>query len=164
MNRDVKVHTCHKNTEIRDIKYLDSNRWYYTDDPKFKSFKALPVKCECKKRVTLSRAATLVAQGAAVKVYKPKDFRPLGDNRVDRFQVVMIVNRAQTPRVDLVTAPDIVRAYADGRDDYIRYIEEIHEMIMTERAKLMAPFRDDPTEGRLLFCFGPDQRTVGGRG
>ena len=166
MNRDreVKVHTCHKETEIRNIDYLESNRWYYSDDPKFKSFKALPVKCECKKTVTIKKAAILVAQGTALKVYKPKYLKPLNENRVDRFQVVMVVNRTQTPRVDLITKSDIERSYVDGRQDFIDYIEQINEMLMEERAKLIVPEIDDPTDGRLLFPFGPDQRTVGGRG
>jgi len=159
MNRDVKVHTCRQNTEFKEIEYLETNIRYYTDDPKFKSFKALPERCECKKIVTRSRADILIEQGTAVKVYKPKTGRLLNDNRVDRFQIVMIVNRSQTPRVDLISEPDIERAYVDNREDYKIYIEEVHKMIMEERAKLIAPFQDDPTNGRLLFPFGPDQRT-----
>lgn len=157
--RDVKVHTCHQNTEIRNIEYLTPGRFYYSDDPKFKSFKAIPVKCSCKKMVTLPRSVVLVEQGIALKIYKPKEGRPLNDNRVDRFQVVMVVNRAQVPRVDLINSVDIERAYVDGREDYITLIEETHDMIMSERAKLIVPFREDPLEGRLLFPFSPDQRT-----
>ena len=165
MDRDVKVHTCHQKTEIRDIKYLNPAKFYYSDDPKFKSFKALPTKCECKKKVTRERADVLVEQGTALKVYKPKDLRPLNDNRVDRFQVVMVVNRNQTPRVDLITRADIERAYdhmshpSEQDSKYIQYIEEIHAMIMSDCAKLMAPFRPDPQEGRLLFPFSKDLRT-----
>jgi hypothetical protein len=163
MNRDreVKVHTC-RSDEICNIDYLKTTRWYYSDDPKFKSFKALPEKCECKKTVTLSRATILVLQGTALKIYKPKYKRPLNENRVDRFKIVMLVNRVQTPRVDLITKADIERAYVDGNNNYIKHIEELHNMIMEERAKLIVPFQEDPTEGRLLFPFGPDQRTVGG--
>ena len=162
MNREVKVHTCHEDTEIRDIRYLDSTLKYYSDDPKFRSFKALPVKCACKKTVSVEKAKDLIAKGVALKIYKPEYGRSLNDNRVDRFQIVMVVNRAQTPRVDLITKADMERAYVDGRQDYIDHIEEVHDMIMEERAKLIVPFRDDPCEGRLLFPFGPDQRTMGG--
>jgi len=163
VDKGVKVHTCRNNCEFRDIERLSPGRFYYSDDPKFKSFKALPEKCSCKKSVTLEKAETLVARGQALLVYKPKEHKPLHEaNDIDISQIVMVVNRSQTPRVDLVTRSDVERAYIDGRQDYIQYIEEIHLMIETERAKLIVPFKPDLLEGRLLFPFGSDQRTKGG--
>jgi hypothetical protein len=163
--REVRVHTCRNATEIRGIDYLTPGRFYYSDDPQLKSFKALPEKCLCRKYVTYDKADTLVAKGTAIVVYRGPDNKRLDVNHdVDITQVVMLVNRGQTPRVDLVTRADIDRAYVDGRQDYIEYIEAIHDMIMDERRKLIAPFREDPCGGRLLFPFGPDQRTAGGRG
>jgi hypothetical protein len=57
-------------------------------------------------------------------------------------------------------------------DPSYRLIEEIQLMILEEREKLMVPFQDDPDAmydstgillpGRILFPFGPDQRTEGG--
>ena len=44
------------------------------------------------------------------------------------------------------------------RKQYSFYIEEIHDMYMENRAKLIVPFRPDPFEGRCLF-FSNDQRT-----
>ena len=160
---DVRVHSCRKHTELRGIDYLTPGRLYYSDDPKFKYFKALPEKCICKKRVSYERADILVARGTALTVYKPRANRALdAKNDIDITQVIMVVNRNQTPRVDLITRSDIERAYADGRQDYIDYIEEIHDMIIGERMKLIIPFQEDALDGRLLFPFGADQRTAGG--
>jgi hypothetical protein len=162
MKKNVLVHTCHPKTEIRDIRDLDSKRKYYSDDPKFRSFQAVPLKCACKKMVTLDKSKFLVEKGIALRIYRPREGRPLNDNHIDWFQVIMVVNRAKTPRVDLITQADMERAYVDCLPHYIEHIENIHDMIMSERAKLIVPFRPDPCEGRLLFPFGPDQRTVGG--
>ena len=160
--RRVIVHSCHAETEIRNKENFNSRRRYYSDDPKFESFKAIPIKCSCKKMVTEEQAKIYIEQGKAFKVYKPKDKRPLDDKRVDHYQIVMPVTKSQTPRVDLITKADIERAYVDGQEKYIRQIELIHEMIMEERAKLIVPFQEDPCDGRLLFPFGPDQRTYRG--
>lgn len=192
MKRDpekgVLVHTCFdQKTEIRNLKYLQANRYYYTTDDKFESFKALPLKCECKRYLTDEKGGKLVARGNAVPVYKPKENKLLhAENDIDEYQVIMIVDRPQTPRVDLITKADMERAYtptalkavveaiqtgnrslfdkhkvsfdADSRH-YADHIEEVHFMIMQARAELIVPFRDDPQEGRILFPFGPDQRT-----
>ena len=48
------------------------------------------------------------------------------------------------------------------RSQYSDYIEEVHELYMGFRAKLIVPFIPDPFEGRCLFSFNSDQRTVGG--
>ena len=159
----VRVHSCRKATELRGIDYLTPRRLYYSDDPQFRSFKALPEKCTCKKWVSYEKADILVARGTALVVYKPRANKPLDVNHdIDISQVIMVVNRSQTPRVDLITRSDIERAFLDGRQDYIDYIEEIHDMIIGERLKLIAPFQEDPCGGRLLFPFGADQRTIGG--
>lgn len=160
----VRVHTCRARTEIRAIEYLNPDRLYYSDDPKFKSFKALPEKCNCKKFVTYERADIMVARGSALLVYKPRTDRLLHEEKdIDNTQVIMVVNRSQTPRVDLVTRADVERAYIDGRQSYVEYIEEVHDMIISERARLIVPEVEETFEnGRLLFPFGADQRTVGG--
>lgn len=166
----VLVHTCHdRKTEIRYIDKLDYARKYYTDDPKFVSFKPLPEKCDCKRFVSDDKRDELLMKGTALLVYMPKEGHSLNEDRVDWSQIVMVVNRTQTPRVDLITKADMERAYVDCRPEYIKHIEEIHDMIMAERAKLIVPFRDDPDvmfdkhgtmlSGRILFPFGPDQRT-----
>lgn len=48
------------------------------------------------------------------------------------------------------------------RRQFYRYIEDCHELTMDFRAKLLVPFQPDPFEGRVLFPFSPDQRTMGG--
>ena len=160
VDKGVKVHTCHNHTELRNIEYLSVGRLYYTDDPKFKSFKALPEKCACKKMATIEKAEIYVARGQALLVYKPREHKILHEvNDIEVSQIVMVVNRSQTPRVDLITKSDVERAYIDRRQDYIQYIEEVHAMIESERAKLIVPFRPDGLEGRLLFPFSKDQRT-----
>lgn len=162
MIREVKIHYCRAETTVRDTGDLDRHRSYYSDDPKFEFFKVLPVKCTCKEKVSLDDARKFLDQGKALKVYKPKKSKRLNEARVDRFQIVIVVDRPRTPRVDLTTKADIERAYgvgAGGQEKYIRLIEEIHKMIMSERAKLIIPFRDDPFEGRALFPFGADQKT-----
>src|ERR1035437_1958960 len=176
MNRRVIVHSCHAETEIRNKEHLNLDRHYYSDDPKFESFKSIPKKCSCKKTITEEQAKIYIAQGKAFNVYKPKNNRPLDNKRIDRKQIVMPVDRSQTPRVDVITKADMERAY-DRLDDpksnkgskYYKMIEEVHLMILEERAKLIIPFQDDPDAmyddkgqmfaGRPLFPFGPDQRT-----
>lgn len=159
LDRRVIVHSCHAETEIRNKEALDPERRYYSDDPKFEFFKSIPKKCSCKKTITVEKAKLFLEQGKVFKIYKPKKDHQLDDEQVDEWQVVMPVNKTQTPRVDLITQADIERAYVDGKPKYIRYIEDVHKMIMEERAKLIIPFQPDPFEGRLLFPFGKDQRT-----
>lgn len=96
----------------------------------------------------------------------------------------------RVPRVDLITAKDIERAYVDETKQSIAFIEDIHELLMKNRMDLFDPevakklkrlyrghtadrktleklaneikhkgFKDDPTQGRLLFPFFPDERT-----
>lgn len=165
MSHAVKVHSCYARTELRDIRHLRFGWLYYSDDPKFKLFKTLPKKCSCKLVVDSEIADIFVEQGKAFPLYRPQKGKLLvqdDDNQIDCTQIVMPVNRAKTPRVDLITSADIERAYVDGQQKYIRLIDAIHEMIMTERMKLIVPFQRDPFEGRVLFPFPADQRTKGG--
>ncbi len=178
MSGEVLVHSCHARTDIRRKEYLNPNRLYYSDDHKFEFFKALPLKCRCKKVVTRIVAELYLAQGKAFKVYRPKEDGPLDDKCVEEKHIVLPVERSQTPRVDLITKADVERAYnglshPDKRDqEFMAHIEAIHDMILLERAKLVVPFQEDPDAmydekglpfaGRILFAFGPDQRTRGG--
>jgi hypothetical protein len=150
-------------TFIRDIKHLNSKRRYYTTDPKFESFKPVPLKCACRKYITNAQADEYVRVGKALVVYHPKGDHFVSEKDIDVTQIVMPLDRAQTPRVDMITKTDIERAYVYEYKKDIKLIEEIHKMILEERAKLIAPFREDPYgPGRLLFPFGPDNRTSGG--
>ena len=169
MNRRIKVHTCHAEPKLVKV-FERGHRYYFDDDDRSLSyFMALPVKCSCKKTMLAKKIAALFDEEKLCRVYRARRLkRPNSDGRElafvrSRKEVAIPLDRVQTPRVDLITKADIERAYVDGRKKSIRMIEETHLMIMTERAKLIVPFRPDPQEGRLLFPFGPDQRTSGGR-
>jgi hypothetical protein len=170
-DRDVLVHTCHeRNTDPRRLPQFNLRRKYYTDDPKFSSFLPLPEKCKCKKMVTRLMAGIMLEKGQALRVYKPplveakspEEGLRYNYENLDTTQIVSVVNRAQTPRVDVITKADVERAYVSGSVEDIEHIEEVHAMLVEGLIALTVEFRTDPQEGRLLFPFGPDQRTVGG--
>ncbi|MGH7748276.1 MAG: hypothetical protein ACREQ5_26495 [Candidatus Dormibacteria bacterium] len=149
------------------MKRLRVGRLYYSEDPKFKFFRTLPKKCSCKLFVDSEIAEIFVEQGKACRIYRPSKNKPLIEDDMDYIdvtQIVMPITRSKTPRVDLIAAADIERAFIDGQQRYINLIESVHDMIMEERAKLIVPFRPDPFEGRALFPFALDERTQGGRG
>jgi hypothetical protein len=117
-------------------------------------FWLLPKKCNCKKQVTRSEASKLVDEGQAEIIYKTRRRIIEADySRIWMAQQVMV------PRVDLISKADVERAYLDGQQASIEYIELVHELYMQNRAKLIVPFRPDPWEGRTLFTFGTDQRS-----
>ena len=167
----VLVHTCHdRDTDPRRLPQFNLDRKYYTDDPKFSSFLPLPLKCKCKKMVSKNKAKDMLENGQALSVFKPplaraKDSEEglrLNDDRLDLTQIVSVVNRAQTPRVDVITKADVERAYISGSAEDIEHIERMHAMLVESLLELIVPWSPDPQEGRLLFPFGPDQRTIGG--
>src|ERR1700678_2049103 len=111
-DRDVLLHTCHdRDTDPRNLPCFNLNRKYYTDDPKFRSFLPIPFKCKCKKMVTELRAKIMIKNGQALRVYHPplveakslEDGHKYNNESVDLKQIVSVVNRAQTPRVDVIT-------------------------------------------------------------
>jgi len=116
-----------------------------------------------------------------------QDGKPTGTTLIETH--IWRAQQTKVPRIDLVSQADIERAYSNplvvwavesilhGRRDfpfetiednpatakiYSRYIDEIHRMYMENRKELIVPFREDPTGGRLLFPFPPDERTKGG--
>jgi hypothetical protein len=121
-------------------------------------FLPLPKRCRCRRTVVITDAIEQVNKGVAVNLWKAKK----KSIEVD-FDHIWLPQQRQVPRIDLITEADIERAYIDGNKESIQTIEEIHLMHMLERAKLIKPFQDDPTGGRLIFPFQPDQRTRGGR-
>lgn len=178
---DVLIHTCNdRDTDPRNMGHFNLTRRYYTDDPLFKSFLPIPLKCKCKKRVNLLLAKIMIANGQALRVYKPtvgkadtlEDGHSKNISHLDRTQIVKVVNRAQTPRVDVVTKAHMERAYVSGNQFDIEHIEMIHEMLVKGLKALIVPFEPHPDDmfddeylplpGRLLCPFGPDQRTAGG--
>jgi hypothetical protein len=66
----------------------------------------------------------------------------------------------RTPRVATIEKAHMERAYLFGGDQTERErIEAYGEMNKEFFDSLIVPFREDPTEGRLIFCFSPDERS-----
>lgn len=94
------------------------------------------------------------------KPIKDRDGNPTGASVIETH--IWRAQQTKVPRIDLISQADIERAYIDDNPIFVRYIEAIHRMYMENRKKLIVPFREDPTDGRLLFPFPPDERTHGG--
>lgn len=156
----VTVHSCLLEFDIKVKSWgISPGERYLAAENDY--FKQLPVKCPCKKQVTLAEAQERIKTGQAEPVYKLKH----GRMEADTWMIWMAQQR-QVPRIDLVSRPDIERAYLSDDPEVAEaaqfMIEEIHRMHIANRLKLIVPFRPDPTEGRLLFCFADDLRTKGG--
>ena len=122
------------------------------------AFTPIPKKCRCRRTITLELAIAYVNKGIAVNLWRTKK----KSIEVD-FDHIWLPQQRQVPRIDLITKTDIERAFIDGDKESAQYIEEVHRMHMQERAKWIIPFQPDPTEGRLIFPFQPDQRTRNGK-
>lgn len=157
--RPVIVHTCQ--LQLIQLKYTQL-QWrgvYVTDTNNKVTYRALPDRCSCRQTATLFEANELIDNGSAFKVFKKKALM-----EVDKYRVWM-PQQARVARVDMISKADIERAYLSDTSqakEHIEYIEDIHMMIMENRAKLIVPFKPDPTDGRLLFPFSKDERTPGG--
>lgn len=161
-----------------------------------RSYFILKPKCSCRQLVTFAHSEDLLAIGGAKAIWQlnPKKNRlelyqvekPLFEEKVvDGKKVHTKIGtmlethiwrrqQGKVPRVDLISAADIERAYLEDPKSgiarrYKRYIEEVHDFYMKERAKLFIPFVDEeeqtrrnPSQSRLLFPFVPDERTGGG--
>ncbi len=171
----VLIHSCLLEPTIQPEESLKEDTQYVRvgEDPPFNElfpvsigkhldYFSLPKRCSCRKLAIYTEAKDIKEVGGAQIVWtfnhKTKEMEIDHKSIWKRQQV-------KVPRTDLITAADIERML-DGDPDvarkYKNYIEEIHRMYMENRAKLIVPFREDPTEGRLLFPFPPDCRTVGG--
>jgi len=160
-----------------------------------RSYYILKAKCSCRQLVTFNHSEDLLAIGGAKAIWQlnPKKNRlelyqvekPLFDEKVVNGKRVHtkigtmlethIWRRQQVkvPRIDLISAADIERAYLEDPKSstarrYQRYIEEVHELFMKNRAELFVPFIEEdeqikrnPVQGRLMFPFPPDDRTPG---
>lgn len=154
----VKVHSCRIKNEVLPISALKSEQRYVTIDESGLWFRQMSLRCRCREWTTFHDADDLVDSGKAVRIHKIKK----GALKADDLQIWKPVVREKVPRIDLITRPDIERAYIDENKEYIQYIEDVHEMAMEFRASLIVPFQPDPFEGRLLFPFSSDKRTAGG--
>lgn len=151
---------------------LPGQRYILIEDGRRPLYGKLPKKCKCKQTITIEQAVWMVDNGFAANLWKAKK----KSVEVD-FGFVWQPQQRQVPRIDLITMADIERAYIDKKKESIEYIEEVHQMHMEERAKMIVPFRPtdpwgnewtdiqgfkDRADGRLLNPFPVEQRTAGG--
>ena len=155
----VLVHSCLLEFDIKVKSWGISPGERYMATGEY--FKQLPHSCSCKKRITIGFAQELINTGRAEPVYKLKRGRMEPD-----VLAIWMAQQRQVPRIDLISRPDIERAYLSDDPEVAEaaqfMIEEIHRMHIENRRKLIVPFKPDPQEGRLIFCFAADYRTKGG--
>lgn len=173
VEKTVVVHHCFRGRQISEEFVLSSDteirRYVFVGETKegVKQYRPLPGKCRCRKLVSGQEAQASWANGSAEEVYKKKEGKVI-PVRDDRGYPTMIWckfwtdAKAKIARIDMITRADIERAYIDLQKESQDLIEETHKMQMLARAALIVPFRPDPFEGRVLFPFGPDERTFGG--
>jgi hypothetical protein len=169
----VTVHSCLLSFDIQVRKNLIPGEKYLSMADGSPWFRLLPPKCRCRKMVTQRDAETLVEDGVAETIWRVKK------GRIDiDYAMIWMAQQRQVPRVDMITKADIERAFVDETQTSIDNIEEIHLMIIANRAKLIVPFDEskhigdyplngkdkngDITAGRLIFPFRHDERTPGG--
>jgi hypothetical protein len=180
ITKPVTVHSCllDFNIKVKSWGIEPGERYVATADGYFKQ---LPKKCNCKKMIMLGFALDLIKTGRAEPIYKQKSGRMEPD-----MLMIWMAQQRQVPRIDLITRPDIERAYLSDDPDVAEAarfkIEQIHLMHMEDRLKLFAPFpyvlnpkqgpeelnvtaheKDggDPFEGKVLIDT-VDERTEGG--
>jgi hypothetical protein len=159
----VAVHSCLLPFDIKvepvvDERYLSAIGNEVKDG---RYFRLLPKICRCKKQVTRYEAEQLVETGQAEPIWKMKRQRMVMD-----IDLIWMAQQAKVPRIDLITTTHIEQAYTSDNPEVSQaamdYIEEIHVMHTESLIKLIVPFQEDPTEGRLIFCFANEYRTSGG--
>lgn len=77
-----------------------------------------------------------------------------------KFMVVRTVPEDKTLKEWLAEAQKEEKFERHIRSQFQEYIEECHSVTLNARAELMVPFSPDPFEGRCLFPFAKDQRTL----
>lgn len=73
--------------------------------------------------------------------------------------VFQSVKSKQTPRTATIDEEHIFQAYVYGKKEQQERIQAYGEMILENLNSLIVPYRFDPTEGDLIFAFGPDDRS-----
>ena len=122
----VLVHSCHPTVGQQDkpASMLESNINYIVAPAKVNStepwYHVLPAKCKCRKRISFYEADEFLECGVAQPIVRYTNsgiIDTLRDHKLNRgtygatAMVWMPVVKAQTPRVDLISAPDMERAF-----------------------------------------------------
>jgi hypothetical protein len=174
IHKSVVVHHCFLLHQISEKQVKPSDTeirryvlWGVTKEG-VKQFRQIPQKCRCRKRVSVEDAEAMWANGSAEEVYKCKEDKVFPERDEKGYRTMVWCRfwtdaKAKIARIDMVTRADVERAYVDLKKESQDLIEEVHLMQMLSRAALIAPFRPDPFEGRVLFPFSPDERTNYGR-
>jgi hypothetical protein len=165
VNFRVKVHTCKLGKEITPFEGIRPGNRYVIEDAKVdyvsNFYQRIAPRCRCRRYMQLFDANELVKRGEACRVLRCKHGKIVEDEYQIWMAMVRVTSKlAKAPRIDLITSRDIEGAYVECNRRFIKYIEDVHKMFMKERAKLIVEFKEDPFEGRVLFPFGPDQRTT----
>lgn len=172
----VAIHSCLLRFDVRVKDFVVAGEKYLSVSNDNKIFRLLPNKCSCRKQATRYEAEQLIETGRAEPIWKYKDRRMQIDDNC-----IWMAQQVKVPRIDLISKADIERAYTSDNPDVseaaMEYIEEVHQMYMENRAKLIVPFKEEylgdwplPNKdrngniipGRLLFPFSNDERTKGG--
>lgn len=81
-----------------------------------------------------------------------------------RYEVITEVPEGYTKKQWMEDAENEVKFERRIRKQYSQYIQQCHDLTLGFRSRLVVPFQPDPFEGRTLFSFSKDERTVGGKG
>ena len=138
----VKVHSCLLLHRLVFEDQLNPDNEYVSmgnDGDPDPWYRALPHKCNCKKLVTYD-----VADDACLQAGSAECLWKVRKKSIERVNTsIWMMQQVKVPRIDLSTEADLERAFIDGRQDYIDYIDEIHKMYMENRQKLIVPFREE---------------------
>ena len=166
----VLVHSCLLQMQLVFEDQLDPDKQYVSMDVNDPWYRAVRDKCNCRKLVTYAVADEMVNEGVAEPLWKSRK------SKIEKVSTaVWMGQQPQVPRIDLSTEFDLERAFINGSQEYVNYIEEIHNMYIRNRQELIVPFREellgewprpcrDPHSeeilpGRSLFPFPNDERT-----
>ena len=149
----VKLHTCR--VENQSLYVLSADRRYISDDDK--SYKALPLKCACRKTFTRLESRKLIELAEAQHCFKTdKNGKPINDP-----SIIFAAQLPKTPRCGLTGRTHIEKAYIDDRRQNVDDIKIAAEMTLEMWRGLIAPGKDDPLTGRVVFTAFAEERTAG---
>lgn len=139
----VVLHTC--KPEFESCYELGAGM--YITDAENKSYRQLPEKCKCRKRITRLESRRLLETGRAAHVF---GLSPSGKTENDS-KSVWADQAVQVPRVGLAGKTHIERAYASNYKQDKSDIEVAHEMDKAMRDKITQEYPADSPNWNLWF-------------